>query len=108
MTTMTDDEAVFKMNEAQLKTGHALTTREQYQAWVNPKTVRHSNATALLDRGEDLRTIQEHLGHEDVKTTEIYTHALGKGAVLSPMDAAPPVRVEVEDWCVPFPVRRVG
>jgi site-specific recombinase XerD len=56
---------------------------------VSPHVFRHSNATALLDRGENIRTIQEHLGHSNVETTEIYTHANGSGGVVSPLDLAP-------------------
>lgn len=59
---------------------------------VSPHVFRHSNATALLERGENIRAIQEHLGHTHVETTEIYTHAAGTEAVISPMDMAPPVR----------------
>lgn len=76
------DESLIQrsVREAALKSG--LTKR------ITCHTFRHSFATHLIESGYDIRTVQELLGHSDVKTTMIYTHVLNRGpsGVRSPAD----------------------
>lgn len=61
---------------------------------VSPHVWRHSYATNLLQSGTDIRTLQDQLGHANVETTEIYTHAVGFCGTESPLDKLGPVFTE--------------
>ena len=67
---------------------HTAALRSGLSKRVTCHTFRHSFATHLLEDGYDIRTVQELLGHRDVRTTMIYTHVLNRGGrgVRSPLD----------------------
>lgn len=71
---------------------------------VSPHIFRHSYATNLLQSGTDIRTLQDQLGHSNVETTEIYTHAVGFRGTESPLDKLSSIPANVAH----FPLSRTA
>jgi len=76
------------IGESSMQKAVALAVRKaEINKHASCHTLRHSFATHLVERGMDIRTVQEQMGHKDVRTTQIYTHVLKRGglAVQSPL-----------------------